>query len=454
MNISFENPDKINGLLTIVVEESDYKADVEKTLKDYRKRANVPGFRPGQVPMGMVKRQYGTAVKVDVVNKFLGEQLQKYVVDNKIKMLGQPLAKEGGEPVDLEKPAPYTFEFEIAVAPEFEAKLSGKDKIDYYDIKVDDKLVDQQVDMFANRAGHYVKAEQYDSTQRDMLKGDLRELDENGNTLEGGVTVESAVLMPEYIKVDDQKKLFDGAKVGDIITWNPRKAYPDNDSEIASLLKVEKDKVGEHTGDFSYQVTEVQRFEKAEVNAELWEGVYGKESGIKDEAGFREAIAKGLKGQLEGDSDYKFMQDVRAHVEKKIGKLEYPEQLLKRIMLANNKDKDQEFVDKNYDQSIKELTWSMAKEQLAQAQNIKVEDADVLAAAKEMARAQFAMYGMNNVPEEYVDNFAKEQLKKRENVDRFVDRALDTKLAAALKNVVKLNHKEVDIEEFNKMMGE
>ena len=454
MNISFENPDKINGLLTIVVEESDYKADVEKTLKDYRKRANVPGFRPGQVPMGMVKRQYGTAVKVDVVNKFLGEQLQKYVVDNKIKMLGQPLAKEGGEPVDLEKPAPYTFEFEIAVAPEFEAKLSGKDKIDYYDIKVDDKLIDQQVDMFANRAGHYVKAEQYDSTQRDMLKGDLRELDENGNTLEGGVTVESAVLMPEYIKVDDQKKLFDGAKVGDIITWNPRKAYPDNDSEIASLLKVEKDKVGEHTGDFSYQVTEVQRFEKAEVNAELWEGVYGKESGVKDEAGFREAIAKGLKGQLEGDSDYKFMQDVRAHVEKKIGKLEYPEQLLKRIMLANNKDKDQEFVDKNYDQSIKELTWSMAKEQLAQAQNIKVEDADVLAAAKEMARAQFAMYGMNNVPEEYVDNFAKEQLKKRENVDRFVDRALDTKLAAALKNVVKLNHKEVDIEEFNKMMGE
>ena len=454
MNISFENPDKINGLLTIVVEESDYKADVEKTLKDYRKRANVPGFRPGQVPMGMVKRQYGTAVKVDVVNKFLGEQLQKYVVDNKIKMLGQPLAKEGGEPVDLEKPAPYTFEFEIAVAPEFEAKLSGKDKIDYYDIKVDDKLIDQQVDMFANRAGHYVKAEQYDSTQREMLKGDLRELDENGNTLEGGVTVESAVLMPEYIKVDDQKKLFDGAKVGDIITWNPRKAYPDNDSEIASLLKVEKDKVGEHTGDFSYQVTEVQRFEKAEVNAELWEGVYGKESGIKDEAGFREAIAKGLKGQLEGDSDYKFMQDVRAHVEKKIGKLEYPEQLLKRIMLANNKDKDQEFVDKNYDQSIKELTWSMAKEQLAQAQNIKVEDADVLAAAKEMARAQFAMYGMNNVPEEYVDNFAKEQLKKRENVDRFVDRALDTKLAAALKNVVKLNHKEVDIEEFNKMMGE
>ena len=452
MNISFETPDKINGLLTIVVEEADYSKDVEKTLKDYRKKANIPGFRPGMVPMGIIKRQFGTAVKADAINKFVGEQMQQYIRENHIQMLGEPLPSERHEQQDLEKADTFTFKFDIAVAPEIHCELSAADTIDYYNITVDDALIDRQVEMFASQMGSYVQADHYEGN--DTIKGDLRELDENGNSKEGGVTVEAAILMPSYIKVEEQKQLFDNAKPGDIITFNPRKAYPENDSEVASLLKIQRDEVAAHTGDFSYQVTEVQRFEKAEVNAELWEGVYGKESGIKDEAGFREAIAKGLKGQLEGDSDYKFMQDVRAHVEKKIGKLEYPEQLLKRIMLANNKDKDQEFVDKNYDQSIKELTWSMAKEQLAQAQNIKVEDADVLAAAKEMARAQFAMYGMNNVPEEYVDNFAKEQLKKRENVDRFVDRALDTKLAAALKNVVKLNHKEVDIEEFNKMMGE
>lgn len=454
MKISFENPDKVNGLMTITIEEADYKEDVEKTLKGYRKQANIPGFRPGQVPMGMIKRQFGTQVKVDAINKLLGENLQKYVLDNKIQMLGQPLAHEGAEAVDLDKPAPYTFLFDIAVAPEFEAKLSGRDKIDYYDIKIDDELIDRQVDMFANRAGHYDKGDVFDPEQRDMLKGDLRELDEKGNTLEGGISVDSASLMPQYMKDDDQKKLFDGCKPGDIITWNPRKAYPESDTEIAALLKIDKEKVAEHTGDFSFQVTEIQRFVKAEVNAELWESIYGKESGIKDEKGFREAIAKGLAGQLENDSDFRFLQDVRAHVEKKIGKLEYPDALLKRIMLENNKDKDEKFVEDNYEKSIKELTWDLAKNQLAEAQKIKVEDDDVRNAAREMAQMQFAQYGMNNIPDEYITNYANELLKQRETADQLAGRALDVKLTKALKDVVKLNHKEISIDDFNKLVQE
>ena len=154
MKISFETTDQVNGLMTLTVEEADYKQEVEKTLKDYRKRANIPGFRPGQVPMGLIKRQVGAQVKADAINKVLGENLQKYVVDNKIQMLGQPLGAEGHEPVDLEKDAPYEFKFDIAVAPEFKIELTNKDKVDYYDIQVDDKLIDQQVDMFASRSGH------------------------------------------------------------------------------------------------------------------------------------------------------------------------------------------------------------------------------------------------------------------------------------------------------------
>lgn len=184
MKISFENPDKVNGLMTITVEEADYKDEVEKTLKDYRKRANVPGFRQGQVPVGLIKRQYGPQVKMDAINKILGESLQKYIADNKIQMLGQPMGSESQEAVDLEKPAPYEFKFDIAVAPEFKIELNGKNKIDYYEIAVDDKLIDQQVEMFQSRSGHYEQAEVFDPEQRDLLKGDLRELDENGNTLE------------------------------------------------------------------------------------------------------------------------------------------------------------------------------------------------------------------------------------------------------------------------------
>ena len=450
MKISFENPDKINGLLTIVVEEEDYKNDVEKTLKDYRKKANVPGFRPGQAPMGMIKRQFGPSVKMEAVNKIIGQQIYKYVQDNKIQMLGEPLTSEKQAPVDIEKDGPYTFMFDIAVAPEMKVSLTGRDKVDYYKIVVDDKTIDQQVDMLASRSGSYEKAENYEGN--DMLKGDLRELDENGNTKEGGITVESAVLMPSYIKVDDQKKLFDGAKLGDIITFNPRKAYPDNDTEVSQLLKIERDVVKDMESEFSYQITEIQRFKKHEVNEELFKQVFGEDTDVKDEAAFRAKIAEGLNEQLVNDSDFKFLLDVRAHCEKKVGKLEYPDALLKRIMLSNNKDKGEDFVEKNYEMSIKELTWHLIKEQLVSAQNIKIEDADIKETAKEAARAQFAQYGMTNIPEEYIENYANEILKKGDSTEALVDRAVDRKLAAALKGVVKLNEKEISVEDFNKMM--
>lgn len=449
MKISFENPDKVNGLLTLTVEEADYKENVEKTLKNYRKKANVPGFRPGMAPMGMIKRQFGITVKVDEINKLLGDQIYKYVKDNNIQMLGEPLPSEKQEPVDMEKEAPYTFMFDIAVAPEFKAELTGDDTIDYYTITVDDKIVDQQIDMFASRAGHYDKVEDYQAN--DMLKGDIRELDENGNTKEGGITVEGAVLMPEYIKVEDQKKLFDGAKLGDVITFNPKKAYPESDVEVASLLKLKKEDVADLTADFSYQITEISRYVKAEVNQELFDQVYGKDV-IKDEKDFREKIAEGLKAQFAVDSDFKFIQDVRKYLENKVGALTYPDALLKRIMLNNNKDKGEEFVEKNYEQSIKELTWHLIKEQLVKANGVKIEDADIEDTAKEAAKAQFAQYGMNNIPEEYIENYAKDMLKKKEYIDSFVDRSIDRKLTEILKNVVKLENKTATLEEFNKMM--
>ena len=452
MNIQFEAPDKVNGLMTITLEKADYQPEVDKTLKDYRKRANIPGFRPGMAPMGMIQRQFGTQVKVDVVNKMLGEKLYGYVRENKIQMLGEPLPSDKQAQLDFEGDGALEFKFDIAVAPAFEAKISGKDKVDYYNITVDDKLIDQQVDMYQSRAGPYEKVEKYDAEQRDMLKGDLRELDEKGNVKEDGITVSDAVLMPQYIKVDKQQKLFKDSKLGDIITWNPRKAYPDSDVEVSSLLKIQKDEVKDHEGDFTFQITEISRYVKAEVNKELFDQVFG-EGNVKTEKDFREKIAEQIKQQLVTDQDYKFLQDVRAHMEKKVGKLEFPEALLKRVMLNNNKDKGEEFVEKNFEASIKELEWHLIKEQLVEALEIKVNDEDVKQIAKEAARAQFAQYGMSNIPEEYLDNYAQEMLKKRENADGLVDRAVDVKLTAALKGVVKLNEKDITLEDFQKMVA-
>ena len=451
MNILFENPDKVNGLMTVTVEEADFKDDVEKTLKDYRKKANFPGFRPGMVPMGLIKKQFGASVKMDTLNKFVGEKIYTYIKDNKIQMLGEPLPSEKQEPVDIEKDGPYTFMFDIAVAPEFKIELNGDTKLAYYNIKADDKLIDQQVDMFASQLGSYEKADSYDGEQRDMLKGDLRELDADGNTKEGGITVDGAVMMPEYIKVEDQKKLFDNAKPGDIIAFNPRKAYPDNDAEVASLLKIDREAVKSMDSDFSYQVIEISRFKKAEVNQEMFDHVFGKDA-VKSEEEFRARIAEGLKPQLQANSDYKFLIDVRKYAEDAVGELTFPDALLKRVMLLNNKDKGEEYVEKNYDESIRQLKWHLIKEQLVAANNIKVEDADVKAAAKEAARMQFAQYGMNNVPDEYLDNYAGEMLKKRESAAGFVDSAVENKLVQALKGVVTLDEKTVTLDEFNELM--
>ena len=447
MNISFDNSAKVSGKLTLVVEEADYKKDYDKTIKEQCRRANIPGFRPGKAPRAMVERQIGPSVLVDTLNKLVGSKMYEYIQEEKINMLGEPLPSKEQEQIDLDKPAPYTLMFDIALAPEINVTLDGKDKIPFYTIDVDDKLVDQQVSMFAGRGGSYEKVEEYQDN--DMLKGDLRQLDAQGNTLEGGVTVSEATVMPKYIKNEDEAKKFADAKMGDIIVFNPRKAY-ENDTELAAFLKVDKDQVFMYTGDFSYQITEISRFKPHAIDADLFAQAYPGED-IKDEAAFRARVAEDIKGQLAQSSEFRFMSDIRAAAVAKAGEVKYADDLMKQIMLANNKDKGMDFVEKNYEGSIKELTWSLIKNKLAEANGIKIEDADVKDAAKEMARMQFAQYGMTNVPEEYLENYAQEMLKKREQVDSLVERALDVKLAAALKQVVKLDEKSISLDDFNKL---
>ena len=453
MNISFENPDKINGVLKITIEKDDYQGEVDKTLKNYRKQANIPGFRQGQAPIGMIKRQFGMQVKMDVINKILGDKLNGYIIDNKIAMLGNPLPNEAQVEQDLEKDGPFEFIFDIAVAPEINIEINGNDEIDHYSIEVDDKLVDQQVDMFRSRAGHYDKVEEYDAAQNDMLKGDLRELDADGNAKEDGIVVEQAVLMPEYIKVEDQKSLFDGAKLGSVITFNPKKAYPESNAEIKSLLKISDEQAEGLTSDFTFLVTEISRFVKAEVNQELFDQVFG-EGNVNDEAEFRQKVAESIKTQFSNDEEFKFMLDIRKYAEDKVGEVAFPDELLKRVMKSNNQDKDDKFIEDNYAASIKELKWSLIKNELMEANELKVEKEDVVKVVKDIARMQFAQYGMSNVPEEYLDNYVDKIMKEEKNLESYIERASDIKLAAALKKVVKLNEKTVSLDEFNKIMSE
>ena len=446
MNITFEKTGNVTGVLTLNIEKADYEANVKKGLQAAQKKVQMPGFRPGHVPAGMVKKMYGTQIKAEEVQKLISEKLYAYIQENNLDVLGEPIAHD--DQVDIEKDDNFVLHFDLGLSPEMNVELSSNDTVDYYDINVTEEMVDAQVKRMAQQAGHPENVQSYE--ERDILRGILAQLDENGQPVEGGIVVESASLMPTYFKNDEQKALFNGAKVNDILVINPSKAYEGNEAEVSSLLKVKKEEVAQYTGNFSFQVNEISRFVPAEINQEFFNAVFG-EGVVEGEEAFRAKVKEGIQQQHVLDSDYKFLLDLRAYCEAKVGEVEFPNEILKKVMLNNNKEKGEAYVEEHFDASINELKWHLIKEKLVKANDIKLEHTDVKAAAVEAARMQFAQYGMNNVPVEYLENYAEEMLKNKQQAQSFIERGIETKLVAALKNVLNLNHKAVSAEEFGKL---
>lgn len=445
MNISIQNIDKVNAEMTVVVEPADYAENYKKGIKEAQKKANLPGFRPGMVPAGLIKKKFGPGIMAEEINVLLQDKMFAYIRENKVNMLGSPLPKEENNSVSMMEGETFTFKFDIALAPEFDATLGKDDKVPYYNVEVSDQMVENQLDMYRQRGGKYDTVQEYQDG--DMIKGIITELD-----VETPVTAEGAVMLPRYFKNDDQKKLFEGAKPNDVVKFNPATAYDNNEAELTSLLKVDKEDALNHKGDFQIQITEITRFVPGELTQDLFDSVYpGGE--VKTAEDFRARIKASIADQFAKDSDYRFILDVRKYEMEKIGQLEFPDDKLKKIMLANA-DGDQEKVDRNYEKSREELTWHLIKEQLVEKCQIKVDDDDVKGMAKEVTRMQFAQYGMMNLPEEYLENSVKEMLKKRETVDNLIDRCIEVKLGAALKALVTLDEKTVTAEEFNKLFEE
>lgn len=321
MNVSLQNIDKVSALLTVKLEKADYQEKVDKALKSFRQKAQMPGFRKGMVPMSLVKKMYGKSALAEEVNKLLSETVYKYIQDNKVNILGEPLPNEDKQPaIDFDTQEEFEFLFDIALAPEFKAEVSAADKVDYYDIEVTDEMVDNQVKSYTQRNGKYDKVDVY--ADNDMLKGLLAELDEQGNTKEGGIQVEGAVMMPSYMKNDEQKAIFTNAKVNDVLVFNPHTAWDGNPAELASLLKIDKEAAAEVKSNFSYQVEEITRFVPGDLNQEIFDQVFG-EGVVKTEEEFRAKVKEAIAKQFVADSDYKFLIDLRKVMMEKVGKLEF-----------------------------------------------------------------------------------------------------------------------------------
>lgn len=447
MNIVRKDLDSSNATITISIEKTDYSEKVEKTLRDYRKKANIPGFRPGMVPLNLLKKMYGKSILAEEINKIISDELYKYIQENKVSMLGEPLPNETEQKeIDFNTQEDFEFIFDLGLAPDFEVELSKKDKVKYYQIIPSDEMVENQIKSYTGRYGKYIQEEVVE--EKDMVKGELFEL-QDGKAHEAGIHLTDAVLTPAYMKDDASKTLFVGAKKGDVITFNPKIAF-ENEAEIASLLKISKEEAAVISADFQMTIEGITRYHEAEIDQELFDKVYG-EGVVTSAEDFKNKIKAGIQETLENDSEYKFGIDAREFLVNKYESLAFPDAFLKRWLINTNKDLTLETLEADYPKMISDLKWQLIKDKLAKSNDINVEKNDVEDYARKIARSQFAQYGMIGMDDAILDNYVKDMLKKEDTLKGIVDKVAENKVLGIIKNAVKIETKEVSIEEFNKM---
>ena len=449
MNITRENIDELNAILTVSIEKNDYEATVNDVLKNYRKKANMPGFRPGMVPAGLIKKMYGKAALAEEVNKILSKSLNDYIQNEKLNILGEPLPNdEKQEKIDWENQSDYNFVFDVAVAPELTVKLDNETVIPYFSIVADDEMVSKQMDAYVSRFGENKVVDAVED--KDSVRGNFVQLDEAGNALEGGIAAEKVVIAIDLMKLEDVKASFIGKKAGDILVFDPIKTY-DNKHEVSHMLNISHEEAEVLSGDFSFTIEEVLRFEKPELNEETFKKVFGEESTIATEEEFKAKVKAEIEDNFSYSSNYKFAIDSRDALVKNIP-FELPETFLKRWIKATNEKMTDEQIENDFDNFMLDLKWQLIKDRIVKDNELKITEEDVRALAKEMAMMQFRQYGLNSVSDEHLDNYATHMLSNEEERRKLVSRKQEDVIIAAIKDKVTLDMKDISYEEFNKML--
>lgn len=447
MNITKNQVDNLNATLKIELGKEDYAERVEKALKDYQKKVVVKGFRPGKTPMGLVKKMYGQSLLLDEINKLLGEALNNYIKDNDLHILGEPLPNETEQkPLNLEDEH-FEFLYDIALSPEVNVKMSKREKLPYYRIKVDDEMVDKQVEAICKNNGSLVEVDVIEGGE--YLKGELIELDENGEAKEGGIRNEDASMSLHYMKDEEAVKAFMGKKAGEEVKFNAAKAYP-NKTDYAALLGVSKEEA-EHAGEnYCFIIKEIKRYVDAEVNEELFTKLYGKDV-VKDVADFRARVKAELENQLKGHSEYRFTIDAKEKMVKKNEDVTLPEAFLKRWIVAVNEGMTPEEVEKDFEGYRGEFKWQLVKSAIVREYQVKVEEEDMKKEGRQIAAAQLQQYGLYGLTDEQLDGFAAKLLEDNKQRQHLYERAQEDKVFNVIRENMKLEEQEISMADFEKL---
>ena len=452
MNITKELKDSLNAVVKIQINKDDYEPNVKKVLTDYQKKARIDGFRPGKVPAGLVQKMYGKTVMVEEINKLLSENLMKYIQDEHLHILGDPLPSEKEQkPIDWENSSEFEFAFDLGLSPEFELKLSKKDKLVNYNIVPNDKVIDTYSDNYARRYGAFKICDTIEDG-KEMLKGSFVEMSAEGGVKDDGISVSESTIYLEFMKDEDIKKQFMGLKVGDTITFDLGKAYPNN-VELATILHKKKEEIGTIESDFQFTIASVSKFEKAEINQELYDKIYG-EGNVTSVEEFRTKISAEIKLNLSRESDYKFRMDAKELILNKTSFV-LPVEFLKRWIFTSNEGKfTVEQIDQDFTKFENDLKWQLIQNKIVKEQDLKISDEEILDFAKEQTRTQFEQYGLFNVPDEHIVNYAQESLKREEDRRRIIERKYEDKVLEFVRATISCESKNVTSEEFDKLLEE
>jgi trigger factor len=447
MNITRENIEELNAVLKVEISKPDYEEKVETVLKDYRKKANIKGFRPGMVPIGLVKKMYGKAVQIDEINKLVTESIQKYLSDEKIEILGDPLPKlDENEKLDFDTQQEFTFSFELGLAPSIELKISKKNKVNLHEIIIDDKMKNDYLNNYTRRYGELKQADSVE--EKDVIKGTIEAIDSEGNPLPGGTLVNETSLGVDIIKDEKIKNQFIGKALNDTVDFDIKTAFP-NDTEIAGILKMKKEEVENISGDFRFTINEISRFHPAEVGKELFDKIYG-EGIVNSEEEFMTKLEDEIAMNLKRESDFKLMMDIKALALEKTD-FRLPEEFLKKWLLRVNENTTQEQIDTEFESFRKDLRWQLIRNKVARDNELKISEEELLKEAENITRYQFQQYGLFYVTGEHITNYAKETLKKEEDAKRIADKILEEKVILSMKELLKIENKSVTVDEFNKL---
>lgn len=447
MNITRENIDDLNAVLKVKIEKTDYEDKVETVLKDYRKKATIKGFRPGMVPIGLVKKMYGRAVQIDEINKVVTENIQKYITDEKLEILGDPLPKtDEQEKIDFDTQEEFTFSFELGLAPVVELKLSKKNKVSQHEIIIDEKMKNDYLENYTRRYGELRKADV--TEEKDVIKGKIEAIDKTGNILTDGLSVEDTSLGIDIIKDKKIKKQFIGKNLNDTIDFDIKKAYP-NDTEIAGILHRKKEEIAEIDGNFRFTINEISRFFPAEPGKDLYDKIFG-EGVVSTEEEFLKKIEDEIAVNLKRESDFKLMMDIKALALEKTD-LQLPEEFLKKWLIRVNEKTTPDQIEKEFDSFRKDLKWQLIRNKVAHDNEIKISEEELLKEASNITRYQFQQYGLFYATDEQINNYAKETLKREADAKKIAEKILEEKVISVVKDLVKLESKSVTVEEFNKL---